>query len=101
MIRDSEKKDMNEMVQALLGVMNRRLETMEDNDKENYNNNTNTKSNRKNEKQKEKEGLAEIREFIENVKRTKKNAKLEEENDKLLRRLAQLKKKVDEKLNTA
>ena len=49
----------------------------------------------------EEQGLKEIRAFIENLRKSKKNQKLVDENDKLLRRLAGLKKKIDGKLDSA
>lgn len=105
-IRDNEKGEMVEIVQALLNIMSRRLDHTGENalDKENINsynnreNNKNVKESSPETDQEEHYSLKEIRKFIENLKKVKKNKKIEDENDKLLRKLAQLKKKIDNKL---
>lgn len=104
-IRDNEKGEMVEIVQALLNIMSRRLDHTGGDalDKENINsynnqNNKNVKESSPETDQEEHYSLKEIRKFIENLKKVKKNKKIEDENDKLLRKLAQLKKKIDNKL---
>jgi len=105
-IRDGEKGEMVEIVQALLNIMSRRLDHTGENavDKENINSYNNREINGKAKEsspevdQEEHYSLKEIRKFIENLKKVKKNKKIEDENDKLLRKLAQLKKKIDNKL---
>jgi hypothetical protein len=98
-IRKGEKSDMVEIVQALLNIMSRRLENFED-DKENCDGG-NGMVGGGNEVGIEEEGLREIKGFIEGLRKAKRNQKLVDENDKLLRRLAGLKKKIDGKLDSA
>jgi len=78
-------------------MMNRKLDSMYmEDDKENQN--TSNKTINDEDLMVEMDGLKEIKSYIENVKKSNKNKKLEEENDKLLRKLAQLKKKIDSRI---